>query len=498
MREALYIHQATPRPSNPMARTLNSNLTTENCQQAINTGNVIDLVNSPSANDLVPMTPPGFELRRMPAVRRPRLVIPETPRRVRRRISEEESLNLQLNMMNDQLSMEAFQDRLLVEDIVNDNNAPSLGPPWITPTPLPQRPVNRRLNKHRSRRWGGTVNNYTGEQENNFRYWCDEVARNSPRAQREDIEYICFGKEKAPTTGTPHLQFYIQFKKNKLKTAEYIMRNIFCSFAMNIERYNGSSLQNKLYCSKTRPEDTEPNEEFYEGGEAKEDSNQGKRTDIDDLKELIINDPLQNLEDLFMGEYFVTYHRYEAGLMRVLSTVMKRKMQKGELPRCNGCKVEWIYGATGVGKSRYAYRDIGQNMYNGYLHSQNVFKWWDGYKNHQLVIIDDFQPSNFKFRELLTIMDRNLHTVEVKHGTALLIANHFIVTSDKPPWELYAKTASENNNKLNQLIRRLYAVEGGGLYHMTSDGKTLLSKQHCLQEVAAVENSYHAPGFVSL
>jgi len=47
----------------------------------------------------------------------------------------------------------------------------------------------------------------------------------------------------------------------------------------------------------------------------------------------------------------------------------------------------WITGTTGVGKSHRA-----RTSYpNAYIKNQN--KWWDGYKDHEDVIIEDFDKS---------------------------------------------------------------------------------------------------------
>lgn len=55
--------------------------------------------------------------------------------------------------------------------------------------------------KERSRGWQFTLNNYTPEEEKELRAL--------------DSEYLQYGYEVAPTTGTPHLQGYIKFKNMK-------------------------------------------------------------------------------------------------------------------------------------------------------------------------------------------------------------------------------------------------------------------------------------------
>lgn len=86
-----------------------------------------------------------------------------------------------------------------------------------------------------------TLNNYTPEQEKQLQ-------------ECEHFGYIVYGREIAPTTGTPHLQGYFQLQKKKRIT--WIKKHI--NNQMNLRIANGTAAENKKYCTKDG--------DYYENG----------------------------------------------------------------------------------------------------------------------------------------------------------------------------------------------------------------------------------------
>jgi hypothetical protein len=84
-----------------------------------------------------------------------------------------------------------------------------------------------------SKRWVFTLNNPTPQ---------DEI---SLRLLAESCEYLVFGRELAPTTGTPHLQGFVVFPSNKSITAA---RASFPRCFVQIAR--ATSLEAATYCKK--------------------------------------------------------------------------------------------------------------------------------------------------------------------------------------------------------------------------------------------------------
>lgn len=97
----------------------------------------------------------------------------------------------------------------------------------------------------------------------------DEVeARLLVISQRQEVEYLIYGREIAPTTGTPHLQGYVVYRH---RMSVLLARTQF--EPAHIEVARGSALQNREYCSKEG--------DFIELGDIPADVGQGRRTDIE-------------------------------------------------------------------------------------------------------------------------------------------------------------------------------------------------------------------------
>lgn len=107
-----------------------------------------------------------------------------------------------------------------------------------------------------------THNNYTVDVENKYRDFI-----NNP-----DIIYLVFGREVAPTTGTPHLQGYVVFgSRQRIAT----VRGLFVG--AHVECARGNPTQCRTYCIKDG--------DYEEFGAFTDIPFQGKRSDIDNYKE---------------------------------------------------------------------------------------------------------------------------------------------------------------------------------------------------------------------
>lgn len=239
--------------------------------------------------------------------------------------------------------------------------------------------------------------------------------------------YMVVGRE-VGDSGTPHLQGYVEFK-NPAK-ASTLKR----SFpAIHFEKRMGTCGQAADYCKK---EDTEA----YEEGKI---SSQGQRSDLTAVAKAIVDEGA-SFRDI--AAEFPSNNAHRTAL--TLLTYYER-------PRKFKPEVFWLYGAAGVGKSRMAQEiahTLTGDMTDVYTITETA-KWWDGYDNHKVVILDEISSDFCSWKRILTLLDRYECRVEVKGGYRQLRSRYMIVTSSYAPQECW-----DTQEDTNQLMRRIDVI----------------------------------------
>lgn len=254
-----------------------------------------------------------------------------------------------------------------------------------------------------------TINNYDESDFTNLRNW-------------DAISYAVLGREIAPTTGTPHIQGYLEFKSpKKFTTLKKMMPR-----ARLVPR-NGTAAQAAEYCKK--------DDNFEEWGQI---SHQGKRSDIQTVRDMLNEG--SNMRDVVQVS-----NTYQA--IRMAEVHLKYF----EKPRTWKPHVVWCYGPTGTGKSRYAYEQCeGHDTYT----AMSTGKWFEGYDRHTHVIIDDMRRNFMMFNELLKFLDRYEYRVEFKGGSRQMLCTHIYITSCYHPADLY-----DTREDIGQLTRRIDEIK---------------------------------------
>lgn len=240
----------------------------------------------------------------------------------------------------------------------------------------------------------------------------------------DKIKYLVVGKEKCPTTGKKHQQWFVSFKNP-------LSRNTVKKLTgkSHFENCKGSDFDNEKYCKKDG--------KFQEFGTRPK---QGKRTDLVSLKDRIKSGESSRavLEDCDNYQQI----RFVEKQIEFRNNYSKRDWKT---------HVTWIYGPSGVGKTYLAKK---------YLKDKNYWKsggrsgfYFNKYDGQEYMWLEEFR-GNIAFEDLLALFDDSDFRVDTKGSSCEILAKKIIVTSPLSPEKCY-KLEDED---LFQLTRRIEQV----------------------------------------
>lgn len=265
----------------------------------------------------------------------------------------------------------------------------------------------------RSKNFCFTLNNYTDQD----------------IADLLDLEsnYIIFSKEIAPTTGTPHLQGYIQVdRQTTIKALSKKMKRCAIFIA------KGTAQENQTYIRKNN------NQEVQEQGTV---TFQGNRTDLETIRDLVI----QGTSMSTICRSCTTFQglRFAEHLYKYL-----------EIERNWKPHVSWYYGKSGSGKTRSAIEQLAPVYYT----CPDNLKFMEGYDGQENVLLDELREATIPYHHLLKLLDRYPYRVEVKGSSRQFLAKKIIITSQFHPNTLYRSTGEDPV----QLLRRIDIIQSFG------------------------------------
>lgn len=124
--------------------------------------------------------------------------------------------------------------------------------------------------------------------------------------------------------------------------------------------------------------------------------------------------------------------------------------------------VIYIWGPSGIGKSTLADLLVKNSKVYKAGSSNDYFQEYSG--DCHAVIIDDLRPNDFKFQDLIRLLDPYQHDKQAprRYHNALLNLEMLIITSPYSPKQLYSYIyiADRSIDTYEQLSRRLYKVWG--------------------------------------
>jgi len=244
---------------------------------------------------------------------------------------------------------------------------------------------------------------------------------------RIEPDYIIGQLERAPTTGTVHVQAYVYIKR-------YRTLRFWKSKIPSIAAFGKSPTAAKdliAYCTK---EDSRIPDSFHEFGRP-------PRMDGRALNNATVYQ--QTLDSCKEGKWEDAIAEHQVKYFGNLTKLSAHYAKGIDFDRPRGI---WLDGVPGSGKSYFARH---QSDAPFYIKSQS--KWWDNYRGEPVVILDDFDKQGSKLSHYLKIwLDQYAFKGEIKGGTVSVAYTQFIITSNYTPEEIFGT----DDSALIDAIRR--------------------------------------------
>ncbi len=258
-----------------------------------------------------------------------------------------------------------------------------------------------------------------------------------------DYKYLVFQLELGES-GTPHMQGFIQFQEKIRLTG---LKKL-CKHA-HWEKRKGTVEEAVHYCKKPVPDceckhcaGLQRFDAFHEDGEC---SFSGERTELSQVADAIKAKGITHAVDRFPHLYI----KFHSG-MKALAT--HYTPGRKEPPT-----VTVLYGKSGTGKTRYAMECFPRPYLLGAAGASSSADFVGDYRplEHETFVLEEFY-GDWKFRNLLRVLDRYPNEVQTKGGYQQFLASHVVITSNVPPDEWYPKlTVSGRTEPLHRRIHNL-------------------------------------------
>lgn len=247
--------------------------------------------------------------------------------------------------------------------------------------------------------------------------------------------YKVLGMEVGHKCGTPHIHAYLEFKNSVNFTT---MKKMWPR--CRIESRKGTAKDAADYCKKEGL--------FWEEGEI---SKQGARVDLTRIGEQL-RTGIKLVDIANQDENFGSVIRYNRGFT----------WYQNELLSDRNCRptVHWHYGVTDCGKTYNAKEIVNHEIDKFYI--KDSTKWWDGYKQQPLIIIDDFD-GKWPYRDLLRLLDENPYQGQLKGGYVKINSPDIVITCEHHPEFFWGPGGKDfehaTENSLNQVLRRIAKIK---------------------------------------
>lgn len=281
-----------------------------------------------------------------------------------------------------------------------------------------------------------------------FRNYCftyfykDEDEIQNIRDLGEGYKYMCFGKETCPTTGRKHLQGWFSLKNQR--TIKSVIKDF---KGWHLEPCRGNIEQNETYCKK---------EGNYE--HIGEKPKQGERTDLNNLKDKVLNG---TKVDSICVENPMAVHQYGRTLDRLEAIYLRNKF------RTKKPNVYWYFGGTVRERRECAFYNFDPSK--EYIWNKDS-EWQDGYTGQETIIIFDLEKE-IKISNLVNLLSEAPMYLQRKYKDPMPVTSKkIIITTNRCPTEMYSDISTD------YMMDLLYNANMIDLAQKYSEGNTIASE----------------------
>lgn len=258
--------------------------------------------------------------------------------------------------------------------------------------------------------------------------------------------YFCLSNEIGLEESTPHTHMYICFSNPRSFNT---IQNEF--MGAHIDASKGTHQENKDYVFKEgKWLDSEKNvtnikESHYEYGELPQ-NNQGSRTDIEQLKECIKNGD----DDIDIIEKYPQY-MFKLNEINIVRNTYNQNKYKNIFRKLN---ITYIWGDTGIGKSRYVMEKYGFDNVYRITDYKNPF---DSYKYEKVVLFEEFR-GDLNLKDMLKYLDGYPLTLPCRYANKQACYEDVYIISNIPLDKQYLDVQANENESWRAFIRRINQI----------------------------------------
>lgn len=247
------------------------------------------------------------------------------------------------------------------------------------------------------------------------------------------------GQLELASSGFEHWQIYVEHTS---PIAFKTLRNLFPKGHFEPRRADRSACVR--YVSKA---DTRVDGPFGSIDPNDVDAKPGARSDLDDLRQLVLAG--RSIESIMLNEPRAL--RYEHNLASLAFHLQRRKSRSS----FREIHAEYLWGATGVGKTHSVYERFGfENLH----HVSDYQHPFDNYDGHKILFLDEFM-SSLSWSLILRVLDKYPLELPARYHNRPAMFDTVIVAANVPLDRQYSKVKKHDPARWAALERRFSVVK---------------------------------------